>query len=263
MNPSVSEASFDSDPNALSQDEQSSSRSGRRFRLLLDGGSLALFLIFLARLLPLVIGFNPLNAEWQSEVVTVFTNEGLLAFLGFVLLHLAVFIQPRHDRLRQRLRMVRRLAVIPVVGYLMLVPLQLTSSFVQLSAVQSQKVQYLNRSSRLSEIREAVQQASSSQDLNVRLQSLLEPELTSEQWRMGLSELRKTLLKSNDVKQEDVARLLKNNSENLDPFAIVVSRVGSALGWALAFAFGAVPWGHRSTLAERMRRRSTAEAQRR
>lgn len=239
----------------MSEEEQSSSRSVRRFRLLLDGGSLALFMIFLVRLLPLLIGFNPLNTAWQGEVVSVFVNEGLLAFLGFIFLHLAVFIQPRHDRLRRRLRMVRRLAVIPVIGYLLLIPLQLASSYGDLSAAQTQKAQYLTKSARLSEIREALQQARSSQDLNVRLQSLLEPELTSEQWRMNLPELKSNLLNANDVKQEEVTRLLKENAQNLDPFALVISRLGTALGWALAFAFGAVPWGHRSTLFEQMRRR--------
>ncbi|MEB3325271.1 MAG: hypothetical protein VKM17_08030 [Cyanobacteriota bacterium] len=255
MNSRASEATFDSESEALSLEENTSSRASRRFRLLLDGGAFALFAIFLLRLLPLLIEFNPLNSSWQSELVTTLVNQGLLAFLGFAFLHLAVFLQPRHDLLRQRLRLVRRLAVIPVVGYLLLAPLQLASSFGDLSTARSQKAQFLERSARLSEIREAVQRASSSQDLNVRLQSLLEPGLTGDQWKMSLPELRKSLLKTNELKQEEVTRLVKANSDNIQSLPLVISRVGSALAWAFAFASGAVPWGHRSTLVERMRRR--------
>jgi hypothetical protein len=255
MNSRASGATFDSESEALSQEENTSSRASRRFRLLLDGGAFALFAIFLLRLLPLLIEFNPLSSSWQAELVTTLVNQGLLAFLGFVFLHFAVFLQPRHDLLRQRLRLARRLAVIPVVGYLLLAPLQLASSFGDLSTARSQKAQYLERSARLSEIREAVQRASSSQDLNVRLQSLLEPGLTGDQWKMSLPELRKSLLKSNEVKQEEMTRLVKANSDHIESLPLVISRVGSALVWAFAFASGAVPWGHRSTLVERMRRR--------
>jgi hypothetical protein len=235
-------------------DEQATRRSGRRFRLLLDGGSLALFLIFCARLLPVLLGADVMDPIWQGEFVEVLVDQGLLAFLGFILLHLAVYLQPRHDRLRRRLRLVRRLAVPVVIGYLLLVPLQLSSSIGELTAAQSQKEIYLKESSDLSEIREAVKQATNVQDMNVRLQSLLQPALTAEQLNLSLPQLRQTLLKVNEAKQEEVSQKLIRNADNLDSFGAVVSRVGSALGWALAFAAGAVPWGSRSTLFERLRR---------
>jgi hypothetical protein len=261
MNPSASEATIDSERDPLSQEEHSSSRSGRRLRQLLEGSSLALFLIFLARLLPLFIGFRPLSPAWQNQFLTMLVSDGLFAFLGFVFIHFAVFVQPRNNPLKRRLRMVRHLAVIPVVGYLLLIPLQLTNSFGDLSRARSEKMQYLERSTHLSEVREAVQNASSANDMNVRLQSLSEPALTADQLKMRLPELRRTLLNANTVNQEEVTRLLNQIGRSFDPISVIVKRGGTALGWALAFASGAVPWGHHSTLLELMRRRKTRNAQ--
>jgi hypothetical protein len=246
---------FEQDGSEASGDEQSTRRSRRRFRLLLDGGSIALFAIFLVHLIPVLLKTNPLDPEWQGEFVDVLVNEGLLAFLGFVLLHLAAFIQPSHDSLRRRLRLVRRFAVGAVFGYLLLVPLQLSSSFGAFASVQSKRVSYLEQGARLSEIREALQSAPTAQDLNVRLQSLLQPELTSDQLGQPINDLRKLLLKENEVQQLKLSNLLMKNAEGAD-FFDAITRVGSALGWALAFASGAVPWGSHSTLIERLRRRS-------
>lgn len=245
---------MEQDPSEASTDEQASKRSRRRFRLLLDGGSIALFAIFLVHLIPVLLQINPLKPQWQGEFVDVLVNEGLLAFLGFVLLHLAAFIQPSHDPLRRRLRLLRRLAVLAVIGYLLLVPLQISSSFGAFASAQSRRVSYLEQEARLSEVREAVHNASTTQDLNVRLQSLLQPGLTSDQLGQPMPELRNMLLKENDLQQQKLSRLLKN-VESGDFFS-AITRVGSALGWALAFASGAVPWGAHSTLTERLRRRS-------
>jgi hypothetical protein len=252
---SMVESTADSDADELLPEEQGSRSSRRRFRLLLDGGSWALFLIFLVRLLPILMEFDPRDPAWQGQMIDLLVDQGLIAFLGFVLLHMAAFVQPKNEALRRRLRLVRRLAVIAVLGYLLLVPLQVLSSFSQLTEARARKEKFFSQSSRLTEIRETLQQAKTVQDVNVRLQSLLEPELTIEQSSLPLPELRKALLKANDLKQAELSRRLKQNDNSLDSFVLVISRIGSALGWALAFAAGAVPWGTRSTLLERLRRR--------
>ncbi|MGA1303131.1 MAG: hypothetical protein ACO3ZD_03730 [Cyanobium sp.] len=237
-----------------STDQQSFRRSRRRFRLLFDGGSIALLAIFLVHLIPVLLQINPLNPKWQGEFVDVLVNEGLLAFLGFVLMHLAAFVQPSHDRLRRRLRLVRRLAVVAVAGYLLLVPLQLTSSFGTIATSQAMRASYLEQGTRLSEIREALLGATNVQDLNVRLQSLLQPSLSSEQVVQSLPDLRKVLLKENELQQQKLSELLTKSAEGGD-FFDAFTRMGSAVGWALAFASGAVPWGSHSTMVERLRRK--------
>lgn len=245
---------FEKDSTEGSSNEPSSRRSRRRFRILFDGGAIALFVIFLVHLIPVLLKINPTSTQWQGEFVDVLVNEGLLAFLGFVLLHMAGFVQPSHDRLRRRLRVAKRLAVLAVGGYLLLVPLQIWSSVGSFAAAQSTRATYLEQGARLSEVREALQGSSSAQDLNVRLQSLLQPALTSEQLAQPFPELRNELLTINDGKQLKLNQLLMSTADGGDFFDAIV-RVGSALGWALAFACGAVPWGSHSTLIERLRRR--------
>lgn len=239
----------------MPMDEQLARRARRRFRILLDGGSLALFAIFLVRLLPVLLEINPTDSTWQGDFVDAVVNQGLIAYLGFVMLHVASFIQPSNDRLRRRLRFVRRLAVLAVVGYVLTVGLQLSSTIGEFTSAQSNKAKYLDQGARLSEIRESLQGASSVQDLNVRLQSLLQPGLTAEQLNQPLPQLRKSLLKQNDLDQQRLNNLITKNLEDVNSFGSVISRIGSALGWAFAFAAGAVPWGSHSTLVERTRRR--------
>lgn len=256
LDSSAVEASFDEDNDLRPVDEQMARRAARRFRIVLDGGSLALFGIFLIQLVPLFLSADLQNSSWQGQFVERMVDLGLIPFLAFLMLHLAVFVQSGSDRLRRRLRFVRSVAVVPVLGYLLLIPLQISSSVGELTTARQQKVEYQEQVARLSEIREAVQQSKSVQDLNVRLQSLLQPALTSDQLNQSLPELRKTLISDNESKQEDLSRKLMKNSQNFNSFALAISRVGASLGWAFAFASGAVPWGSRSTLLERIRRRA-------
>ena len=41
----------------------------------------------------------------------------------------------------------------------------------------------------------------------------------------------------------------------LSPLMLLIKRVGSSVGWAAAFAAGAVPWGTKTTLLERLQKR--------
>lgn len=239
----------------LASEATASSRSLRKFSLLLEGGSLALFLIFIVRLLPLLLEMKPLDRNWQGGLVDVLVAQGLLPFLGFVFLHLVVYIQPRQNSLRERLRLVRTLAVVPAIGYALLVPLQLAGFIGELNDSHFQRGKYLSQEARLTDIRESILQASNIQDMNVRLQSLLEPPLSGDQMKQPIAQLRGNLLKEVNARQKEVSRRMKETIDNVDSYGQVINRVGSALGWALAFAAGAVPSGSRSTLLQRMRRR--------
>ena len=243
----------ETDLEALSADEQGIRRLRRRVRLVLDGGSWALFAIFIARLIPTLLETSPTSMEWQAKFVEVLVNDGLLAFLGFVMIHLAVILQPKHFGLRRRLSLVRRLAVLAVLGYMLLVPMLLSSTFTGIVATRSKRTNYIQQSARLGDIRESIQKATSVQDLDLRLQNLFEPALTREQISLGLNDLRRSLLRLNEERQVENTRKLKEISIKYDFFGPLISRAVTALGWAFAFATGAVPLGMHSTLFERLR----------
>ncbi|MFN7678828.1 MAG: hypothetical protein ACK5QW_09595 [Cyanobacteriota bacterium] len=239
----------------LSADAQGIRRLRRRVSLVLDGGSLALFVIFIAQLIPTLLLINPASNAWQDQFADVLIKEGALAFLGFVMIHLACLLQPNLFGLRRRLSLVRRLAVLAVLGYILLVPMQLTSAFATSMANRAKRTNYLQQITRLSEVRESIQRATNLRDLDLRLQSLFEPALTPQQSSMGLVELRRTLLRVNQERQLENTRLMKELSINQDFVGPMLSRCVSAMGWALAFATGAVPFGMRSSLFERMVKR--------
>jgi hypothetical protein len=211
--------------------------------------------VFIAQLIPILLAANPASLEWQEQLVNVLLEGGLLAFMGFVLLHLASFLQPKHFGLQRRLSLVRHLAVIAVLGYLLLVPMQVASTFSGMMAARAKRISYIQQSTRLSDLRESIQGATSVRDLELRLQNSFEPALTPQQTALGLYELRRSLLRVNEERQLDNTRKLKDVTVNKDLFGPLISRSLSSLGWALAFATGAVPIGMRSSLFEQLRHR--------
>lgn len=236
------------------QEEQRDRRMRHRICSLLDAGSFCLFAVFLARLIPVLVESKPLVPEWQGTFVASLIDGGLLAFMGFVSLHLAVLCNPKKQPLRQRLHKVRNYAVIATTGFLLLIPLQLASSLDAMKTLQIEKLQLLSETNRLSDLRLFIEKADSPQALQGRLQALSEPLLTPEQLSMSLPELRSTLLQENDEKQRQLANLVSEGTGtgSFSPLTLLISRVGSALGWAFGFASGAVPWGARTTLLERV-----------
>ena len=235
--------------------EKRDRRLRHRICFLFDTGSLCLLAIFALHLLPVLIESRPLQADWQGIFVATVVDHAPEAFLGFVLLHLAVLINPRKQPLRQRLRLVRHFAVFATVGFLLLIPLQAVSSASQMRTLKTDQMDFLAQTQRLTELRQFIQQTNSAIGIEQRLRAMSEPGLTSEQRSMNLAELRSSLLRSNQDQQAVLARLLQAGSGNFAPLTLMISRMGLALGWAFAFGAGAVPFGARSTMLERVLRR--------
>jgi UDP-3-O-acyl-N-acetylglucosamine deacetylase len=179
--------------------------------------------------------------------------------MGFILLHLAALLNPRKQPLRHRLRLVRHLALLASFGYLLLIPLQLASSFRAFTAVHVERNQKGSQLTQLMEKRELIINSKSNQDLSLHLKSLKESGLSPAQKTKDFANLQRDLISENQSRQ---ALLAPNSydSKQLSVLTLMISRVGSALTWAVAFAAGAVPWGSRRTLLERLSRRPRDEA---
>ena len=81
-------------------------------------GLLALFLVTLiTTLLPPRL----LEPAWQIQLNSTLVNNGSLALLGLLLVILASHLNPEQRAIKQRLGLLRRLALIAVAGYLMLI----------------------------------------------------------------------------------------------------------------------------------------------
>jgi hypothetical protein len=68
-----------------------------------------------------------LNPRWQFGLANVLVNRCFFALAGLGLWHLAGHLAPNEQKLQRRLDRLARLAVLAVVGFLLLMPLQLWS----------------------------------------------------------------------------------------------------------------------------------------
>jgi hypothetical protein len=242
-------------PTDQAREEERDRRLRHRICFLLDSGSLCLFALFAIHLLPVLMESKPTQAAWQGTLVATIDQEAILAFVGFVLMHLAAFLNPKKQILRKRLRQVRHLAVVACVGFLLLIPIQLASSLQAFRAIQAKQSENAEMVNRLLQIRESIFKATSNQALNARLVALAEPELSLRQKEMRLVDLQRELLKENDQRQAIFTRVTKQESTSASPFVEMITRVAGMLGWCAAFAAGAVPWGSKKALLERLRPR--------
>ncbi|MEB3335341.1 MAG: hypothetical protein VKP70_10185 [Cyanobacteriota bacterium] len=243
----------------LGGDSEREGERDRRLRhricQLLDVGSLCLFAIFLVQLLPLIIESKPMQPLWQGQFVEVTLNQSLLAFVGFVLLHLAVLLHPNKQPLRARLRQVRHLAVIATVAFLLLIPLQLASSYQEFRAERQWQQQQAAEATRVIELRDWFSRATTTKEIDLRLQAGARTGLSPEQLKMPLPQLQEELLKAAYQRQATLKPIERPLAGGLSPLMLLLKRVGGAVGWALAFSAGAVPWGTKTTLFERLQRR--------
>ncbi len=236
------------------REEERDRRLRHRICFLLDSGAICLFILFLIHLLPVLMESKPTQADWQGKFVETIDQEAILAFIGFVLLHLAVYLNPKKQILRKRLRQFRHLAVIACVGFLLLIPVQLASSLQAFRALQVKQTDNAALVNHLVQVRESIFKATSNQALNARLIALAEPELSPRQKIMPLPDLQKELLLDNDLRQAVFTRgNRKEDGSSMSPLTLLITRVASMLAWCAAFAAGAVPWGSKKPMLERLR----------
>ncbi len=222
-----------------------------------SGGLLLIFLAFvLVDSLPLQL----LNPAWQLRFTNRMTNTSILALLGFLLLHLAVFIEPANGLLRARLAFVRQWAIVVVFAFLLLVPLQGVATWRILSqARDSQALQRNALDERVGRVREAIESATSPADLQARFSRLqgARPQLPAAALNLPLGELKRSLLDELQ-RTENRASSRMGGPAPADVWSLgqgMVKVTVASVGFAIAFAAGARRPGHSLTLLEQLVRR--------
>lgn len=208
-------------------------------------GLLALFAIAtLSRLLPPRL----LVSAWQLQAANILIETGPYALLGLVLLQLGAFLDPDNESLQRRWHRLGRLGVVAVLGFLLLLPLQLLAASLSLqvaSNVQRSQEQRLERN--FSQLRQQVQSASSFPDLQRRLRDIQAPDLVvpAEALQLPLPRLKSRLLASVDQAEQRVRRSLGQSRAPERTFNVVrnIARgVVSTLVLALCFAAATPLW---------------------
>lgn len=212
--------------------------------------STSLLVVFLAAVIFTALPPRLLDSEWQLDIIAALINNGPIALLGFLLVPLAVWIDPESRRLNARAIAFRRWSTAAALGFLLLAPLQGFASWQLQRNAHLNHSRGINQASRnLSHLRELITTSLSSQELAARVQSapggsaLLPPTDLSK----PLPQLRRELLDSVELgeKQLQQQRLEAPAITPGPPLKQSLRLAVSALAYAYAFAFasGLLRWG--------------------
>lgn len=201
-----------------------------------------LALVFVALFATLVAGslfpLQPLDPAWQSRVIGALVNAATLPLLAVALLHLSVLLDPQDPRLQQRYQLFCRLAAAASLGFLLLVPLQISAGLRLQQSTGSQQIQRLDQAQRkLTQFRTALSQATSSADLNQRLQQLNGPSLSPADLTLPLPVLKAQVTNVFNQAQSQINRD-RSALATADPLQLLPLQLrGSVACLALAFGF--------------------------
>ncbi len=217
--------------------------------VVLEALSLALLGIFLASVVVSAWPPKLLDPQWQLGLTAGLINNGSLALVGALLTPLALAFDPGSDRLRARRKPFRHWALAAAIGFLLLIPLQVYAGWSLYRTVSSKAEQQSSQSAaKLTELRQAIATATSTQGLQARLQQLSgnNAGLTPTQLGTPINQLRRELLAgadqfANRLQQSIVAAQSSFKPDRL--FKETVRIAISALFYAVGFAFlsGALP----------------------
>ncbi|MCP9930878.1 hypothetical protein KBY82_08780 [Cyanobium sp. AMD-g] len=206
--------------------------------------SMAMLVIYAARVATTAFPFKPFDILWQLTISSALIETAAIPLLGLGLLHLASYLDPADEALAKRRDGLARWAILAVLGFLLLIPLQASASWNTVATARGRvttQQQTANRNFAL--VREAISAAISPEDLQARLQSLQSPELDIQFENLGLplpETKRQMLIRLNDM-QEQVKRRI-----NAPPLDAIEGLAGNSLRlmvtslvYALAFAIAA------------------------
>lgn len=209
----------------------------------------ALLVIFTILILTSIIPIKFIDPAWQLRLIRSLVNNGTIAVLGLVLVNLAPIFLPSEKLNRRRLR-IANLAVVASIGYLLMVPLQGVAIWQSLNSLNNAQFRQLQvAKDRIEQIRKAVNDASSTADLQRRLQAIPGPGFPPLDPERPIAVVRPQLLSALNAAQGQVqARSTGLPADRLQQLIQESIRVGlSALVFAMVFACGSVwPGGSRS-----------------
>jgi len=187
--------------------------------------------------------------DWQISMITVITNSSILPLQGLVLAHLAAYLDPAEPRYEVFCQNLRRWALPATLGFLLFIPLQ---SYNLVKGIRNYRQNAAKNERTITQtfgdIRNAVERASTTADLQKRLADLNAPGLSPADRTAPLPAIRPTLL----AEIQKAEKKAKANIAQQDPeqfWLFSKQMVGSILA-AFAFAFAFAAAAKRSTWPE-------------
>jgi hypothetical protein len=97
------------------------------FADILQWAAIALFVVFLAILLAAMLPLEILDSRWQVRVISALLGSSSLPLIGVVLMLLANYLDEGFSPFGANIKLIRRLAGFAAIGFLLLIPLQITA----------------------------------------------------------------------------------------------------------------------------------------
>ena len=208
---------------------------------------LGLLMLFTFAVLSQLFPLRLLIPAWQLRVAGVLIDRGPLALLGLALLQLAAHLDPANALIQARWQRLGRLGVVAVLGFLLMVPLQLVAAVAALQGISSNQRDQQQRVERnLNQLRQQIRGASSFPELQQRIRQIKAPDLVVEADALNrpFPQLQRFLLASVDRSEQQLRRRLDGGTSV--PIWTVLERSGrgvvSALVLGLCFAAATPLW---------------------
>ena len=224
------------DPDSLNQElDLPSIQISRRLSLI----GFCLLLVYCVFVLRSALPLQILNIVWQIQLSTSVVEFAPIAVLGVVLVCLASFFDQGNEDLGGAQRLVARLALIVSLGFFLLIPLRTYHIFAFQQTIGNVQDRQISQGlTRVKKIKEAVNQASSREDLQARLKALSAPPLPEALRQRELPQLKEGLLRSlNQVEAQFQKRKPAVNKEkDLNSYLSNGKMMISSLLYAAVFA---------------------------
>jgi len=206
--------------------------------------SIALFVVYAITVVAALLPVRLLDTAWQLSLISALLDSAAIPLVALGLLHLAAYLDPGNPALQQRRDAVARWAILAVLGFLLLIPLQGYASWKSVATAQARvDLQLTTAEATFGLIRDTINTSTSIDNLQARLQSLQTPSLGIRFENLGLplpETKRQLLIRLNEVQEQVKARIRAPAPQAIEEVAKNSLRVMiSATALAVGFAAGA------------------------
>ncbi|MEA5443507.1 hypothetical protein [Cyanobium gracile] len=206
--------------------------------------AIALFVIYLITLLASILPVSLLDTAWQLRFISACLDSATIPLVALGLLHLAAYLDPGNPALQKRRDGLARLAIVAVIGFLLIVPLQAYAGWNSVATARANVARQLTAAtSTFDLLQDTITTATSLDNLQARLQAIQTPSLGIRFENLGLplpETKRAMLARLKEVRQQVEARIQAPAPQTIEAVARDSLRVMlSSLALAIAFAMGA------------------------
>jgi hypothetical protein len=221
--------------------------------------ALALAILFATVLAGAMFPLEPFDPAWQARFIPALINIATLPLISLALLQIGTVLAPQDPFMKRRRILFEQVAIAAALGFILLIPLQITANLrLQQRDVAEQTQRIKTIETRLSAVRQAVDEAKNSADLNARLRGLSFVELAGTEVTKPLPELRDEVNIAFARMQKQIAQE-KTNLPSANPLLLLPELLRSSIALlALAggyAAFARRPHDHTSLLERSIHRR--------